>query len=149
MQSLSMCDLKGTAMIALASQCYSTMMYWLPFLDITGNRPMSSVYSLLMWVVLMWISFCPLLGNPSGGIGSVSLLCFLVGLVDRTCFLVWTICPFIFSFQVGQYLVAFWYVNPGHKSKFPSLIYFSLVSWTGNSADAWKYRIRASTVGIL
>ena len=95
-------------------------MYWLPFLEITGNWPVSSVYSLLMWVVLMWISFFPSLGNTSGGIGSVSLLCFIAGLVDRTCCLVWTICPFIVSLQVRQYLVAFWYVSPGHESKFPA-----------------------------
>ena len=135
-------------MIALESKWYATMMYWLPFLEITGNRPVSSVYILLMWVVLMWISLFPSSGTPSGGIGSVGLLCFIVGLVDRTCCLVWTICPFIVSLLVGQYLVAFWNVSPGHKSKFPALISFSQVSLTGNPAAAWKYRIRASTIGI-
>ena len=136
MRSLSLRDLKGTSMIALASQRYATMIYWLPFLEITGNRPVSSVYSLLMCVVLMCMLLCPSLGNPSGGIGSVGLLCFLVGLVDRTCCLVCTICPLIVSLQVREYLVVFCYVSPGHKSKFPALIALSQVSCTRKPAAA-------------
>ena len=147
MRSLSLCDLKGTAMIAFASQCYAIMMYWLPFLEIAGNRPVSSVYSLLMCVVLMCISLCPSLGNYSGVIGSVGLLYFLVVLVDRTCCRVWTICPLIFFLHVGQYWVAFWYVSPGHVSNLPAFISFSQVSHTGNPAAAWKYQIRAPTLG--
>ena len=146
MRSLSLRDFKGTDIIALASQWYAAIIYWLPVLEITGNRPVSSVYSLLMCVVLMCIAFCPSLGNPYGGIGSVSLICFLVCLVNRTCCRVWTICPLMVSLQVGQYWVALWYVIPGHKSKFPAMIAFSQVSRTGNPAAARKYRIRASTL---
>ena len=83
---------------------------------------MSTVYSLLMSVVLMCILLCPSLGNNSGGIGSVGLLCFLVCLVNCTCCRIWTICLLIVSLQVGHYLVAFWYVSPVHESKFPALI---------------------------
>ena len=101
-RSFSLSDLKGIAMISLASQWYDAMVYWLPVHEITGNRPVSSVYSLLMCVVLM----CILL-SPSLGIGSVGLLCFLVGLVDRTCCRVWTIWPLMVYLQDGQYLVAF------------------------------------------
>ena len=137
-RSLSLSDLKVTTMIALASQWYSIMIYWLQALEITGNRPVSSVYSLLMCVVLMFISLCPFLGNSSVGIGSVVMLCFLVYLVNRTCCCVWTICPLMVSLHVGQYLVALWYVSPGHESKFPALIYLSQVSRTGNPAAAWK-----------
>ena len=147
MRSLSFRYLKCTAIIVLASQWYATMMYWLPSLEIIGNRPMSPVYSLLMCVVLMCISLCPSLGNPSGGIGSLVLLCFLVCLVNRKCCRVWTICPLMVSLQVGHYLVEFWYVSPGHESKFPALIDFSQVSRTRNLAAAWKYRIRSSTLG--
>ena len=135
--------LKGTAMIELASQWYATMIYWLPVLEITGNRPVSSVYSLLMCVVLMCISL-----SHSLGIGSVGLICFLVGLVDRTCCRVWTIWPLMVSLHAGQYLVALWYVSPGHKSKFPALIALSQVSCTGKPPTEWKYCIRASTLGI-
>ena len=141
-RSLYLRELKGTAMIALASQWYATMIYWLPVLEITGNRPVSSVYSLLMCVVLM----CILL-YPSLGIGSVGLLCFLVGIVDRKCCRVWTIWPLMVSFHTGKYLVAFWYVSPGHESKFPALIALSKVSRTRKPAAVWKYRIRASTLG--
>ena len=88
----------------------------------------SSVYILLMCVVLMCISLCPLLCNPSGGIGSVGLLCFLIGLIDWKCCCVWNIFPLIVSVKVGQYLVAFWYVSPDHESNFPALIDFSQVS---------------------
>ena len=100
-----------------------------------------------MCVVLMCILLCPSLGNPSGVIGSLGLLCFLVCLVDRTCCRVWTICTLMVSLQVGQYLVALWYMSPGHKSNFLALIDFIHVSRTGNPDAAWKYRIRASTLG--
>ena len=148
MRSLSLHNLKGATMMALVSQWYATMIYWLPFLEITGSRPVSSVYSLLVWVVLMWIVLFPSSGNPSGVICSVGMLCFLVGLVDRTCCLVCTICHFMVYLLVGEYLVAFWYVSPGQESNLPDLVALSQVSLTGNPAAAWKYWIRASTIGI-
>ena len=97
----------------------------------------------------MWIVLFPSSGTPSGGIGFVVLPSFLVGLVGRTCCLVWTICPFMVSLLVGQYFAAFCYMSPGHESKLPALIALSQVSLTGNPAAAWKYRIRASTLGRL
>ena len=117
--------------MALESQLYATMIYWLPFLEITGNRTVSSVYSLLMLVVLIWIVFFYPSGSSSGGIISGGLLSFTVGLVDRTCFLVWNICPFMVSLLVGQYFEAFWYVSPGHDVKLPAFIALSQVSLTG------------------
>ena len=147
MWSFSLRVLKGTTMMELESQWYATMMYLLLFLEITGNLPVSSVYSLLMWVVLMWILLSPYSGNPSGCIGSIGFLCFLIGLVDRTCCLVWTIYPFMVSLLVRQYFEAFLYVSPVHESKLPSLIDLSQVSLTRNPAAAWEYRIRASTIG--
>ena len=71
-----------------------------------------------------------------GGIGSGVLPSFFVGLVDRTCCLVWTMCPFMVSLLVGQYFEAFWYVSPGHDVKLPSLIALSQVSLTGKPAAA-------------
>ena len=147
MWSLFLRVLKGTTMMALESQWYSTMMYWLPFLEITGNRPVSSVYSLLLWVVLMWIVLFPSSDTPSGGIGSVCFPSFLVGIVVRTCCLVWTICPFMVYLLIGQYFAAFRYVIPGQKSKLPAMIALTKVSLTRNPAATWKYRIRASTLG--
>ena len=123
-------------MMVLESQWYATMICWLPFLDITGNRPVSSVYSLLMWVVFRWIVLFPSSSTPSGGIGSVGLPCFLVSLVDRTCCLVWTMCPFMVSLLVGKYFEAFWYVSPGHDVNLPALRALSQVSLTGKPAAA-------------
>ena len=95
----------------------------------------------------MWRLFFPSSGTSSGGIGSVGLPIFLVGIVDWTCCLVWNMCPFMVSLLVGQYFAVFWYVSPGHELKLPDLIALSQVSLTGNPAAAWKYRIRASTLG--
>ena len=75
-------------------------------------------------------------GSSSGGIGSGGLPSFFVGIVDRTCCLVWTMCPFMVSLLVRQYFEAFWYVSPGHDVKFPALIALSQVYLTGNPADA-------------
>ena len=60
-------------------------------------------------------------GSSSGGIGSGGLTSFFVGLVDQTCCLVWTMCPFMVSLLDGQYFEAFWYVSPGHDVKLPGV----------------------------
>ena len=113
---------------------------------------MSSVYSLLMRVVLMCSSLEMHVSSPSLGIGSLGMLCFLVGivgLVDRTWYRVWTIWNLMVSLHAGQYLVAFWYVSPGHESNFSAGIDLSQVSRTGKPASAWKYLIRAYKLGRL
>ena len=84
----------------------------------------------------MWIVYFLPSGSSSGGIGSGGLPIFFVGLVDRTCFLVWTMCTFMVSLLVGQYFEAFWYVSPGHDVKLPALIALSQVSLTGKPTSA-------------
>ena len=84
----------------------------------------------------MWIVFFFPSGSSLGGIVSGGFPSFTVGLVDRTCCLVWTMCTFMVSLLVGQYFEAFWYVSPGHDVKLPALIDLSQVSLTGKSAAA-------------
>ena len=84
----------------------------------------------------MWIVFFLPSGYSSGWIGYGGLPSFFVGLVDRTCCLVWTMCPFMVSLLVGHYFEAFWYVSPGHDVKLPDLIALIQVSLTGKPAAA-------------
>ena len=76
-------------MIALASQWYATMIYWFPVLEVTGKRPVSSVYISLMRTVLMcnslemYVSFSSS-GESGSGTGEGGLLYFLlVGLIGH------------------------------------------------------------------
>ena len=84
----------------------------------------------------MWIVFFFPSGSSLGGIVSSGFPSFTVGLVDRTCCLVWTMCPFMVSLLVGQYFVALWYVSPRHNIKLPTLIVLSQVSLIGKPAAA-------------
>ena len=111
LRSFYLRELKLTVIIALSSQCYAIMIYWLPVPEITGKRPVPSLYSLIMCVVLMCSSLEMYVSSPSLGLGSLGLLSFLVvlvDLVDQTCCRVWTIWHLMVSFHVGQYLAAFW-----------------------------------------
>jgi hypothetical protein len=62
-------DWKGSTRMALESQWYASMMYWLPLRDRTGKHPISSVKSLLMGSVQMGIS----VEGEAGMLGAVTL----------------------------------------------------------------------------
>ena len=107
----SFLDVKGSASIRLASQWYAIMIYWFPLRAWMGNRPVSSVYNLLMGVTCMNSSFERIQGIGSSG----ELVVGGFGLVYLTPWRSWTICPMIVETVDGQYLVALASVSPGHK----------------------------------
>ena len=49
-------DANGSTKITF-EEWYATMMYWLPLLDLVGNRPVSSVKNLLWRIIFMCNSF--------------------------------------------------------------------------------------------
>ena len=59
----------------------------------------------------------------------------------------WTECSMMVASADGKYLVALASVNPGHDEYFPAPIAFNHVDWTGYPAAAWKYLIKAATMG--
>ena len=104
---------------------------------------MSSVYNLLIGVTWRNISF-----DRTWGIGSSSEpVDWGIGLVDLTPWHFWTICPIFVASADVQYLVALASVSPGHNEWFPAPMDFSHVDHTGYPAAAWKYLIRAATLG--
>ena len=113
---LSALVLSGSAKIALESQWYTIIMYWLPLHDRTGTRPVSSVYNLdwgstlicSSWLGLLPLSTGSLIAGDGGDLGSL-------GFVYWTFCLVCAICPFRVSTDTWQYQVAFWYVRPYHN----------------------------------
>ena len=110
----SLRDLKGTTRMALKSQYYKIMRYWLPLREQMANLPGSSVYSLLMCYMFMWSYWEGLLGGTTVGVMVVWLL-YNLGFVDLTPCLYWTIFPMMVSSKDGQYRAALVYVSPGQE----------------------------------
>jgi hypothetical protein len=54
--------------MTLESQWYASIMYWLPLRDHIGKQPMSSVKTLLMGSVQIYISLDGGAGKPGGGL---------------------------------------------------------------------------------
>ena len=51
------------------------------------------------------------------------------------------------AYADGKYLVLLASVSPGHNKEIPAPIYFNHFDRTGYPAAAWKYLIKAATLG--
>ena len=116
---LSFLVLNLTPSIILASQWYAIMNYWCPLWAQTGERPVLSVYNLLMGATWRKSSLDLTWGSSSSGEiswgGSGELGWGGLGLVDLTPWRFWTRCPMMVALVEGQYLVVLVRVRPGHN----------------------------------
>ena len=71
----------------------------------------------------------------------------VLGLVDLNPWRFWTRFSMIVASVDGQYLVALASVIPVHDEYSPAPIAFNHVERTGYPAAAWKYLIKAATLG--
>ena len=97
--------------MALVSQWYASIRYWLPLRDRTGKRPMSSVKSLLMGSSHTWSSLEAAGGMREGIAGAVVFGD--LGLVERIPWWTCVRCPLMVLSRDGQYLEALAYARTG------------------------------------
>ena len=144
--SRSLCEVSGSAKMALLSWSYNTMRYLLTREEVTGKRP---VWSVLTFPVNSTVCRYAILVRTLGsckGLGWVVITGGLemgvageVFLVDRTFFRSWCRWPFAVARLLGKCLRTRAEVRPGHGVKKTEVMAAFQVDTTGLNADRWRY----------
>jgi hypothetical protein len=127
----------GAAVIAFPTYSYNTMMDTFPLLDITGSLPVWSVYIYPASTTAAYMH-CVLMPSSKFDSNAMVHSGSFLGYVDLANILCWFNCPFTVAVDFDKCFSTACSVMPGQDEKFPSLIAFIHVDFTGLNAVACR-----------